>query len=74
MGGIREGLSSIAANEATGDTGVSMTRGMERLAREDEERMAWLDEHLVLDLMETRRVKATMRMATHRKRRIPVPA
>jgi hypothetical protein len=73
MGGIREGLSSIAANEATGDTGVSMTRGMERLAREDEERALWLDQQLVLDRIETRRIRATMRMATHR-RRTPVPA
>jgi hypothetical protein len=73
MGGIREGLATIAANEATGDTGVYMTLGMEKLAREDELRSLWLDEQLVLQRIESRRVKARMRMATHRRRPL-VPA
>jgi hypothetical protein len=44
---------------------------MERIAREDELRSLWLDEQLVLERIETRRVKAKMRMANHRKRLVP---
>jgi hypothetical protein len=69
----RAALGYAAANEATGATGTSACKGMERLAREDEERALWLDQQLVLDRIETRRIRATMRMATHR-RRTPVPA
>ena len=74
MGGIREALTSIAANEATGDTGVGMTRGAEKLAREDYLRGLWLDEQLVEQRVESRRVKATMRMSTYRRRKTLVPA
>jgi len=71
MGNHRASIGYIAANEPTGDKGANCLKGMERLAREDEERALWLDQQLVDDLRETRRVKAKMRMSTYRRRMVP---
>ena len=67
----RAAVGYVSANEATGATGTQHCKGMERIAREDEERALWLDQQLVLDRIESRRVKAKMRMASHRKRLVP---
>jgi hypothetical protein len=70
----RAAIGYVSANESTGSTGTSACKGMERIAREDELRSLWLDEQLVLERIETRRVKAKMRMSTYRRRKTLVPA
>jgi hypothetical protein len=56
------------ANEATGQTGVSMTKGGQRIALEDEARARHLDLELLKGRTKTKRAQANVRMALHRKR------
>ena len=70
----RAGLAAVTANEPGGNAGPSACKGMERLAQEDELRALWLDEQLVVQRIETRRVRANMAMGTYRRRRALVPA
>lgn len=67
----RAAVGYVSANEPSGDTGTAMCKGMERLAREDEERALWLDLQLVEGMAATRRSQALVRMANHRKRLVP---
>ena len=59
------------ANEPGNDDGTSRTRGMERIARADAERRAYLESYAEEWRRESRAHRAKMRLATYRKGRVP---